>query len=245
MARLSVIIPARDEAGELPRTLEGLRSAFTALGADHEIVVVDNASTDATAEVAHAHGARVVFEPQRRISRVRNAGAAATNGEWLLFVDADTWPEIELLDRAHRELRTGACGGGALVAMPELPNRVYRWGLRLWNAMARRLSVAAGCFVFVRRDAFEAVGGFDERYYAGDELILSWRLRRWGGAHGRGFVVIDEPRVQTSARKAYWFSPAQHLLVIMMVILCPPVMRSRRFMWFWYRRPGDGSSGRE
>jgi hypothetical protein len=44
--------------------------------------------------------------------------------------------------------------------------------------------------------------------------------------------------VRTSARKAHWFSPTQHLLTMAMVLLCPPVMRSRRLMWFWYRRPG-------
>lgn len=237
MPRLSVIIPAHDEAGELPRTLDDLRSAFADLGIDHEIVVVDNASTDETAAVARAHGARVVAEPKRQISRARNSGAAATDGEWLLFVDADTWPTVELLRVALRHLEAGACGGGALVAMPELPNRIYRWGLRLWNALARRLPLAAGCFVFVRRDAFAAIGGFDERYYAGDEVILSWRLRRWGRRHGRRFVVIEQPPVQTSERKAHWFTPAQHLLVTVMVILCPLVMRSRRLMWFWYTRP--------
>lgn len=244
MPRLSVIIPAHDEAGELPTTLDGLHAALVTLAINHEIVVVDNASTDATAAVARAHRARVVFESHRQISRARNTGAAATDGEWLLFVDADTRPPVELLREVLARLEAGACGGGALVAMPEMPNRVYRWGLRVWNALARRLSVAAGCFVFVRRDAFEAVGGFDERYYAGDELILSRRLRRWGGTQGRAFVIIDEPPVHTSARKAYWFSPAQHLLLILMVVLCPPVMRSRRLMWFWYRRPRGGKDGR-
>lgn len=245
MARLSVVIPAHDEAGELPRTLDNLQHALAALGVDHEIVVVDNASGDGTAEVAAAHGARVVLEPRRQISRVRNAGAAATKGEWLLFVDADTWPTVELLRIALEHLEAGACGGGALVAMPELPNRVYRWGLRLWNFVARRLSFAAGCFVFVRRDAFEAIGGFDERYYAGDEVLLSRRLRRWGGKRGRRFVLIEQPPVETSERKAYWFTPGQHLLVTLMVILCPPVMRSRRLMWFWYRRPNGEMRGRE
>lgn len=237
MPRLSVIVPAHDEAAELPRTLAGLHAGLAEAGADHELVVVDNASNDATAEVARAAGARVVAEPHRQIGRARNTGAAHTDGDWLLFVDADTWPTAELLRLALGHLGAGACGGGALVAMDALPHRVYRAGLALWNRLAARLQLAAGCFVFVRRDAFDAVGGFDTRYYAGDEVLLSRRLRRWGRANGRAFVVIREPRVLTSARKAYWFSPAQHVLVTLMVVLCPPVMRSRRLMWFWYRRP--------
>lgn len=237
MSRLGVIVPAHDEAAELPATLENLRDALAALGRPFELVVVDNASTDDTAAVARAHGARVVHEPRRQISRARNAGAAQTGAEYLLFVDADTWPERSLLQRALALLDAGACGGGALVAMDRVPNRIYRWGLRAWNRVASRFSLAAGCFVFVRRDAFEAIGGFDERYYAGDEVILSRRLRRWGRHHGRAFVVIADPPVRTSGRKAEWFSPAQHLLTMLMVLLMPPVMRSRRLMWFWYRRP--------
>ena len=245
--RLSVVIPAHDEAAGLAATLEGLHTGLAALGVSYEIIVVDNASTDATAQVAAAGNARVVHEPWRQISRARNTGVNHAVGEWLLFVDADTWPSRVLLESALRYLDEGACGGGALVAMDALPNRVYRWGVVVWNRLARWLTLAAGCFVFVRRDAFEAIGGFDTRYYAGDEVILSRRLRRWGRAHGRSFVLIEEPPVATSARKAAWFSPTQHLVTVLMVVLFPPVMRSRRLMWFWYRRPGAkrGSGGGE
>lgn len=236
--RLSVIVPAHDEAVELPGTLTGLHHSLAATGVAYEIVVVDNASTDATARVAAAGGARVVYEPFRQIARARNTGAAHSRGDWLLFVDADTWPSRHLLEGVLRHLDQGACGGGALVAMEALPNRVYRWGLVAWNRLARWLQLAAGCLVFARRDAFEAIGGFDTRYFAGDEVILSRRLRRWGRARARPFIVIGDPPVVTSARKAAWFSPAQHLLTMLMVVLCPPVMRSRRLMWFWYRRPG-------
>jgi glycosyltransferase involved in cell wall biosynthesis len=179
----------------------------------------------------------VVHEPFRQISRARNTGAAAASGDWLLFVDADTWPSTALLAEAVAQLSAGACGGGALVAMAGLPNGIYRRGLRFWNRCSVRWRLAAGCFVFARRDGFEAIGGFDERLFAGDEVILSRRLRRWGWARGREFVVLESPRVRTSTRKAEWFSPVQHLLTMLLVLLCPPAMRSRRLMWFWYRRP--------
>lgn len=237
MSPLSVVVPAYNEAYELPATLRCLHEGLKAAGSSYDIVVVDNASTDATADVARAHGARVVGEAHRQISRARNTGARHTDGKYLLFVDADTWPSAALLSRTLAHLEAGACGGGALVEMAPLPNRMYSRGLRLWNRLAARWSLAAGCFLFVRRDAFEAVGGFDERYYAGDEVILSRRLQRWGKRQGRPFIVIQEPAVRSSARKAQWFSPLQHLLTTAMVILFPPVMRSRRLMWFWYHRP--------
>ena len=238
MPSLSVIIPAHNEAGELPGTLTKLRAGLATLDVATEIVVVDNAASDATATTALVHGARVVSERHRQIARARNTGARAATGEWLLFVDADTWPPADLLARACAELAAGTCGGGAQVDMPELPSRIYRWGVRGWNALARRFRLAAGCFLFVRREAFFAVGGFDERYYAGDEVLLSRRLARWGRQRGCAFVIIAAPAVMTSGRKAEWFGPLQHLATILLVMLWPPAMRRRRLMWFWYGRPG-------
>jgi glycosyltransferase involved in cell wall biosynthesis len=71
-------------------------SAFSQVGWEHEIIVCDNNSTDRTGELARAEGARVLFEPVNQISRARNAGAAVANGQWLVFVDADSFPSVEL-----------------------------------------------------------------------------------------------------------------------------------------------------
>src|SRR5690242_3953856 len=86
--RLSFVVPAHDEAPRLPATLASLHAAARACGVDYEIVVVDDASTDATAEVAAANGARVLRVEHRHIAATRNAGAAAATGARLVFVDA-------------------------------------------------------------------------------------------------------------------------------------------------------------
>jgi glycosyltransferase involved in cell wall biosynthesis len=177
-----------------------------------------------------------VEEAHRQISRARNTGARRARADYLLFVDADTWPPRELIAAAFALLDSGACGGGALVAFEHIPNRPYGWGIAFWNILSLRLRWAAGCFVFARRDAFEAVGGFDERLYAGDELGLSRALRRWGRGRGRDFVIIATPPALTSARKAQWFGPWQHVLTLLLALF-PRALRSRRLMWFWYRRP--------
>ena len=93
----SVIIPAYNEELHLPETLRNLQKAMEAVTPLRgEIIVVDNNSTDRTAEIAHDAGARVVFEAHNQISRARNCGGRAANSRNLIFLDADTIirPEI-------------------------------------------------------------------------------------------------------------------------------------------------------
>ncbi|MCX7827224.1 MAG: glycosyltransferase, partial [Verrucomicrobiae bacterium] len=92
--QISVIIPAYNEERYLPTTLASLRQAADCYrrerGAEIEIIVADNNSSDRTADVARQCGAdAVVREPINQISRARNAGARAARGEWLAFCDAD------------------------------------------------------------------------------------------------------------------------------------------------------------
>src|SRR6266536_6323603 len=87
---ISFIIPAYNEETELPSTLGAIRAATSDLSQPLEIIVVDDASTDATPEIAEQAGARVVSIHRRQIAAARNAGARAAQGEYLFFVDADT-----------------------------------------------------------------------------------------------------------------------------------------------------------
>jgi len=75
-----------------------------------------------------------------------------------------------------------------------------------WNLLARTLRLACGAFLLCRHDAFRDLGGFDEALYAGEELDLSWRLRRWGDARGLRFAIIADPALHTSLRKMELYS---------------------------------------
>jgi glycosyltransferase involved in cell wall biosynthesis len=198
---ISFVVPAYNEERALPRTLTAIHEAMAVIGRPYEIVVADDASSDATARVATEHGARVVGVEYRQIARTRNAGARAALADTLFFVDADTRVNEAVLRAALAELDAGAIGGGA--------TPVFEEGAPCWAHLAMRMvvgpmsvmSLAAGCFVFVRRAPFEAVGGFDERHFAGEEVMLSRALHR----HGR-FVILRE-RLETSARKFIGASP--------------------------------------
>lgn len=237
--RFSVIVPAYDEEALLPSTLASIRDAMATVPVPGEIVVCDNNSKDRTAEVARAGGARVVFEPHNQIARARNTGARAALGEWLVFVDADTRIPGPLLAEALSLLESGkACGGGSVMVMEGgAGSRVGELIVRTWNRISRRFHVAAGSFVFVRRDAFEAVGGFSLCVYAGEELWLSRAVKRWGRARGLPFRVLDRHPVSTSPRKMEWF-PAWYLgATLALFTVCPFLMRSRTFCRLWYHRP--------
>ena len=98
---ITIAIPAFNEEELLPSTLAAVAEAgeaFTQRGWATEVVVCDNNSTDRTAEIAEAAGARVVFEEHNQKSRARNAAGNAAKGEWIIFVDADSKPSKALLE---------------------------------------------------------------------------------------------------------------------------------------------------
>jgi glycosyltransferase involved in cell wall biosynthesis len=236
----SIIIPAFNEGAELPATLAAIRAAMAAQRLTGECIVVDNNSTDSTAAIATAAGADlVVFEPINQIARARNTGAQASRGQQLIFVDADTRICAELLAEALRQLATGSCGGGAIIEFENTHQAglLGRWGIAAWRRISTFTRTAAGSFLFCQRAAFEAVGGFDQKLYASEEVRLSRLLRKWGRAHGLSFDIITQPAARTSARKFHWYSGPKMLGWVFFMMLVPIAVRSRRLCGFWYKRP--------
>ena len=225
---LSFVVPAYNEEKYLAVTLASIHEAARAVGEPYEIVVADDASTDATATIAREGGARVVQVHKRQIAGTRNAGAAAATGDMLFFVDADTQVNVDVVRGALEALRAGAVGGGAAVRFADGPRWLHGFMVVFVPAF-RWAKFAAGCFVFARRDAFEAAGGFDEAYYASEEIHLSRALARRGR-----FVVLREA-VTTSARKTQTHSfLAMSRLLLMIALRGPAGLKSRKHTAFWY-----------
>ena len=237
----SIIIPAYNEAAELPSTLSSIRRAMDAVSHQGECIVVDNNSTDSTAAVARSHGADlVVQEPINQIARARNSGAAMSSGHALIFIDADTriQPEL-LLEALHRLEETPCVGGGSVIKFESEVSVIGRIGIGVWERISRFARIAAGSFIFCRREAFEAVGGYDESLYASEEVRFSRLIKKWGKSHGFDFVILDNAPAQTSARKLYWYSGPQIVGWIALMILMPLAVRSRKLCSFWYDRPKE------
>ena len=235
--KASVIVPAFNEERLLPESLAAIGTAtraFTDAGWSTELIVCDNNSTDRTAEIARAAGATVVFEPHNQIARARNRGAGAARGEWLVFVDADSYPDAELFDDVVRDAATGCIGGGADVAV-DIDDAVARAWVGAWNRLSRTLKWAAGSFIFCEAAAFRELGGFSEDFYAGEEIEFSRRLKRLARRRGQRMVILHRHPLRTSERKARLYTLREHLAFMLKTLLLGGRnLRSRNACHLWY-----------
>jgi len=226
---ISFVIPAYNEEKYLASTLAAIHAAASETGEPYEIVVANDNSADATAAVAERGGARVVTVEKRQIAGTRNAGARASTGDMLIFVDADTTVSAPLVAEAVAALRAGAVGGGAAVRFDRSPFWVTLLMLMLLPVF-RICKWAAGCFVFCTREGFEKSGGFDERYFASEEIHFSQALKR----HGR-FVIL-RTMVMSSARKLDTHGFWDFIwLCLRLAVRGPAAVRTREGLAdFWY-----------
>lgn len=196
MPEFSVIIPARNEAAYLPRTLQALEQQTLP---PHEVLVVDNASRDQTAEIARAWGAQVLPCPVGGVARARQLGLDTARSPWVATTDADSCPCPDWL-AAYAQ---AAPGRVALYGPMRFWGLNEPWGRASGLAYSAFLHVcrvigrpnlAGGNMAFSRQAALLA-GGYPE-VEAYEDVILGQNLARLGAI---GYV----PRalVETSARR--------------------------------------------
>jgi glycosyltransferase involved in cell wall biosynthesis len=226
---ISFIVPAYNEERLLGATIAALHAAGATVREPYELVVVDDASTDATGLIAQRHGARLVTVAHRQIAATRNSGAREANGELFIFVDADTIVNEAVVRSAVEAMRDGAAGGGAAVEFDGAVPLYARLLLPVLVRVFRAADLATGCFLFCTRSAFVATGGFDEAFYGAEELVMSRALKR----HGK-FVVLRQA-VTTSGRKLRTHSVREMLVVMCRVALRgPSAIKQRQGMDLWY-----------
>ncbi len=187
---ISFIIPTLNEQETIQQTLERL----TAYSGDHEIIVSDGNSTDGTVEICRRFADRVILhdEPRRQtIAEARNVGAAATSGDYLVFLDADVLvPDIDDFFRiAHAAFDADATVvalTGKYRVVPENSTAADKYVFTMLGVQfllqnnLLGIGGAGGEFQMITADAFRAVGGFDERLPAAEDMDLFRRLSRIG-----------------------------------------------------------------
>lgn len=236
---ISIVIPAFNEAGFIASTLRSVINASRGYMGPVEIIVVDNNSSDATGAIARSFGVRVISEPINQIARARNAGARAASGSCLVFLDADTRLEGDILDKVAANLSSKRVIGGGAWAEPDagwigrfLFKYIVNYALALRN-------VTVGPFLYCESDAFHRVGGFDETLYAAEEFSLARRLKAEGRKHGKTWKIIrydTAHRIVTSGRKFDRFAglelAVQHLHLIWNL---HDKIRQKDQCGYWYR----------
>ncbi|MFC1896787.1 glycosyltransferase [Thermodesulfobacteriota bacterium] len=201
--RISVIIPAHNEEAYLPRLLETVAEARKRYqyGTDAvEVIVVDNASTDATGAIATEKGATVVHEPRRIIAAVRNTGARIAQGLYLAFVDADSQIHAETFNAIERRLsHEGTVGGATGVRLDRWsPGIFITYAVIVAMVWITRMDTGV---VFTRRDDFDEVGGYNEKRRVAEDVEFLEALRHLGGGRGQRLVRATEAKAIASTRK--------------------------------------------
>jgi glycosyltransferase involved in cell wall biosynthesis len=189
---VSVIVPARNSAATLARTLAAL--AASDFGGEVELVVVDDCSDDATGEIARSAGARVVrLTEQHGPAGARNAGIAATSAPLIAFTDADCTPSPGWLRATVRALADADLVTGPVLPDPDVPVGRFDRTLSLTEASPRFETANLA----VRRTTAEAIGGFEpfapvpgrddlglrprpDQGHFGEDAVFGWRARRHG-----------------------------------------------------------------
>jgi len=242
--RISVLIPAFNEEELIARVIDSVRASFAALGdGSYEIVVCDNNSTDGTARIAAGRGARVVFEPHNQIARARNTAARGARGQWLIFLDGDTFLTPQLLGGTIAAMEGGwICAGGCVL---KFDNENLGWfaalAFRSWTAISVVCNLAAGSYIFCPREAWVDTGGFDEGLYAGEEIYFSRALKQWARKRKRKFKILSGAPIVTSGRKMEWYG-SWRLFGYVIRMLIPGSMRRRESCELWYARPGSATA---
>ena len=201
---ISLVVPAFDEARLLPRLLasvERARECHPGGRAAVEVIVADNASTDATASIARAAGCRVVRVEKRRIGAVRNGGAALAQGRVLAFADADLVLHPDTFRVIDESMRGGGCVGGATGWRFERSSP----GLAATRLLVRCLVTVPlrveGGVVFCSREAFDEIGGYDEERDIAEDVAFFRALRACGRRRGQRIRVGTPAPAIVSTRK--------------------------------------------
>jgi len=226
---ISLIIPTLDEQDRIAATLDALESAVA--GRNVEVIVADGGSRDRTVEIVRGFGSVRAVECGRAGRGFQmNAGAAAARAQTLLFLHADVTIPGDALDAIARSLADERIAGGCFeIRFPaESPRslRLVAWGINLRTRWFRTATGDQG--IFVRRDVFDAIGGYREIPLM-EDIALFDKMKR------RGRVAILPARIEISPRR--WLRHGIWRTVLLMYALrighwigIPPVTLKRWFI---------------
>jgi glycosyltransferase involved in cell wall biosynthesis len=198
--KISVVIPAHNEEKYIGRCLSSINEQLVPDDLQVETIVVLNRCTDKTASVAKSHGATVVNNDLKNLSKIRNTGVAHAKTEWVITIDADSWMSKGVLAEIYKHSKLPNALGGGIRIKPERlsPGIAVGYGVMLVPAFFLELSF--GMYWFKKSD-FDAIGGFDEKRHIAEDVDFLRRLKSHGRRSGRRHTIITTESITTSCRK--------------------------------------------
>lgn len=199
----SLVLPAYNEAPRLPQVFRHIalaREQFKGNAADIEVVLCNNASTDATAAVASSFDCRVVHESRRCISSVRNTGVRAARGSWVGCVDADTLVPPTAFNVIFEAIQDPKLVVGMTGARLDRDSPGIRLTTLLCLVPAILFQMDTG-IVFFRKEDWEAIGGYDESIFVAEDIDFLKRMGALGRRTARRRKRIHGAICRTSSRK--------------------------------------------
>ncbi len=187
--RVSVVVCSYNGSATIRDTLEELARLDYP---DFETIVVDDGSTDATAEIARGYDVTLISTPNQGLAAARNVGLEAATGEIVAYLDDDAYPDRHWLAYLAVALRSSdCCGAGGPNLLPPEDGEVAECVANAPGGPAHVLlsdrvaEHVPGCNMAFRRSWLEAVGGFDPQFRcAGDDVDVCWSLQERGGQLG-------------------------------------------------------------
>jgi cellulose synthase/poly-beta-1,6-N-acetylglucosamine synthase-like glycosyltransferase len=199
--RITVLVTAYNEEKDLPLCLDSIRSSDFPKER-YELVVVDNNSTDKTAEIAERYGSRVVKETRQGNTFAVSAGMKAAKGEIIAMTDADsivdrTW--LSEIDKLFQDEKIVAATGTANILTR---SKIFNWTSEFFYELFLNINFLigkphiTGFNLIVRRSALEKVGGINEKFTMSPDIDLGLRVKKVGRV-----VFSNKLKVLTSFRR--------------------------------------------
>lgn len=208
--QFSVIIPAKNEEATLGRCLDSLANVDWDKS-QYEVIVVDNGSSDRTAAIAREKGVNLFMMPGLTIAALRNFGASQARGDILVFLDADCSVPVDWLRNASCYISNleVVCFGSPPVVPQNATWVQTAWFLvRQKSKMCGEVEWLESMNMFVRREAFRAVRGFNAALVTCEDYDLSMRLKVLGKLMADGRIIAvhhgEAATVRHFFKKEYW-----------------------------------------
>ncbi len=198
--KITVIIPAHNEAKYIARCLRSINTQVTPAGVEVETIVVLNRCTDDTQGIATSLGATVVVDDRKNISAIKNTGVAKATSEWIITIDADSWMSEGVVAEVARRAGSAHALGGGIRIEPERRSPGISVGFAMMLLPAYFLGLSFGLYWFRKTD-FDAIAGFDPSRHIAEDVDFLTRLKAHGRKSGRRHEMISTEFITTSCRK--------------------------------------------